>query len=121
MKNGLKIRVIRNGMENTSSPMEVDHQEVPEVAPKRTYHRRAPWRYNEDGTYNKKPIDPDYFKRYYEAKTKGVRVKCECGGVCLKSGLERHRWSKSCFKYYINKCLVLGEQYSDMQYTVLTD
>ena len=26
--------------------------------------RKAAWRYNEDGTYNNKPTDKDYFKKY---------------------------------------------------------
>ena len=28
------------------------------------------WRRNPDGTYNDKPSDPEYFKKYYHAKLK---------------------------------------------------
>ena len=39
------------------------------------------WRRNPDGTYNDKPSDPEYFKKYYheQFKTQGVQkcVYCE--------------------------------------------
>ena len=39
------------------------------------------WRRNPDGTYNNKPSDPEYFKKYYNEniKTQGVQkcVYCE--------------------------------------------
>ena len=27
--------------------------------------KNAPWRHNADGTYNNKPSDPEYFKKYW--------------------------------------------------------
>lgn len=42
-------------------------------------HIRALWRYKENGKYDARACDPDYYNKYYAAKRKGV-YKCEkCG------------------------------------------
>jgi hypothetical protein len=38
--------------------------------------KRAPWRWNEDGTYNSKPISESYFKDYYR-KNSSHHVECD--------------------------------------------
>jgi len=94
------------------SAQETELVPVPDPTTKRTYHRRATWRYNEDGTYNKKPNDPEYFKNYYQEKSKGVRFKCECGGVFLKTGISRHRNSKYCKDFWLKRALHTGNETS---------
>ena len=39
--------------------------------------KNAPWRHNADGTYNKNPSDPEYFKKILERKFKKI--------VCMHS------------------------------------
>ena len=61
------------------------------------------WRRNPDGTYNDKPSDPEYFKKYYHAKLKtpGEYV-CEYCEISLftKRNLIRHNQkSKRCKKF----------------------
>lgn len=57
-----------------------------------------PDRHLPDGTYNNKPLDPDYFKKYYMEKTKG-KVQCSCcGSMVEKSGIARHKRSSICAK-----------------------
>ena len=58
--------------------------------------RKAAWRYNEDGTYNSKPISESYFRDYYREKL-GIKVQCPlCGRTCVKEKLKRHQKSRRC-------------------------
>ena len=58
---------------------------------------RAKWRHNPDGTYNNKPIDKDYFKKYYEQHYKNQSVICDkCGYTTAKQKIRRHQKSKHC-------------------------
>ncbi len=60
---------------------------------------RAQWRHNPDGTYNNKPIDKEYFKRYYDEKLKDVKVLCDqCGFMCSKTKYRRHQRSAKCLQ-----------------------
>ena len=54
-------------------------------------------RINPDGSYNKIPLDENYFKKYYEQKT---HISCICD-VCgkelsCKSNLAKHKKTKRC-------------------------
>ena len=60
------------------------------------------WRRQSNGFYNNKPCDENYFKKYYQDKTK---TKCLCD-VCgtelsCKSNLAKHKKSKKCQKHLI--------------------
>ena len=60
------------------------------------------WRTESNGIYNNKPCDENYFKKYYQNKTK---TKCVCN-VCgtelsCKSNLAKHKKSKKCQKHGI--------------------
>ena len=58
--------------------------------------KRALWRYNEDGTYNNKPISPTYFRDYYNEKW-AIKVECPlCGKFTNKEKLKRHQRSTRC-------------------------
>ena len=59
---------------------------------------KNPDRHKVDGTYDAKPLDPDYFKRYYQEKTKNKNIncpKCECL-VNDSSHMSRHQKTKKC-------------------------
>ena len=47
-------------------------------------------RWREDGTYDKSPNDPEYFKKYYHAKM-ACKVKCNhCDKEVTRSNMLRH-------------------------------
>ena len=50
-----------------------------------------------DGTYDKRPLDEDYFKTYYQKKLK-IPFKCpDCGRtISAKSKLSKHRQTNVC-------------------------
>ena len=54
-------------------------------------------RYKPDGTYDKRPLDEDYFKIYYQKKLK-IPFKCpDCGRtISSKSNLSKHRQTNVC-------------------------
>ena len=55
------------------------------------------WRRKSDGTYDNRPSDPDYFKKYYERKVKQP-VQCKYCGTMMsdKSNLSKHYKTKKC-------------------------
>ena len=70
------------------------------VKPKQVRTKRAIWRYNDDGTYDKKPLTETYFNDYYHKKL-GIKVVCEfCGSTVNKQKLKcEHQLSKKCLKF----------------------
>jgi hypothetical protein len=56
-----------------------------------------PERYNDDGTYNKKPIDKDYYKQYYQQFLKDSPCTCEICGIKLASKQQMRRHKKSLY------------------------
>ena len=64
--------------------------------------RRALWRWNEDGTYNKRPLDPNYHNNYYHEKRKfiaNLKIECEyCHKLTMKRHYERHQQNKNCIE-----------------------
>ena len=64
--------------------------------------RNAEWKKQEDGYYNKKPNDVNYFKKCYQEKTKQPCVCDICGSaMSCKSNLAKHKKTKKC-----QRCLV---------------
>ena len=62
-----------------------------EVKPKHT----SRWKTN--GTYDTKPLDPDYFKKYYQSKLKTPFTCPDCGKtIANKTNLSKHRNTKKC-------------------------
>ena len=57
-----------------------------------------PERYNEDGTYNKNPLDPEYHKKYYQQFIKNTPCTCDiCGAnISSKQKLNRHQNTLYC-------------------------
>lgn len=52
-----------------------------------------------DGSYNKKPLDPDYYKKYFDDKLRGVKIECpKCGITVGKGKIARHYSTKICMK-----------------------
>ena len=69
----------------------------------RTRRPRNPDRHLPDGKYNAKPLDPEYFKKYYhEAKQP---KECEMCGKIIASGshMKRHRDSNKCMLVQLKK------------------
>ena len=64
--------------------------------------RNSEWRKQEDGYYNSKPNDEEYFKTYYQCKTKQPCVCDVCGtNITCKSNLSKHKKTKKCQKFLI--------------------
>ncbi len=54
-------------------------------------------RWKPDGTYDKKPLDPDYFKNYYQGSFKTPIKRPDCGKtITSKSSLPKHRQTNFC-------------------------
>ena len=54
-------------------------------------------RWNEDGTYNSKPLDPQYFKKYFQKHLKQPFQCPDCKRmISSKSNLSKHRSTKIC-------------------------
>ncbi len=94
-------------MENTTS------ETMPEITQPtdRRKIRRALWRWNEDGTYNDKPNDPLYFKKYYAEKRRfydATQIPCQyCNKLITLGHKARHEKTKSCIKMKNEKMTVL--------------
>ena len=58
---------------------------------------RAPHRYMEDGKYNSKPLDPEYFNTYYHKRTELVQCQ-KCGLECKRNYLYKHSLTNKCRK-----------------------
>ena len=72
-------------MEQTNEP-KVDKRTI----------RRAPWRWNEDGTYNHKPTSESYFRDYYR-KNASHHVNCTfCNKSVVFHDIKRHQKTKKC-------------------------
>ena len=71
----------------------------PQVVLKQVRVKRAPHRYLEDGKYDKKPLDPNFFNNYYHShKEPHTCEHCSNVFVC-KSGLSKHlRRSNLCMR-----------------------
>lgn len=89
-----------NGLENietTDTETSTEEIEVP-----RPFERpkNAEWRKQSDVYFNVKPIDKDYFKKYYQNKTKEPCVCNICGKeISCKSNLSKHQKTKTCKSY----------------------
>jgi ribosomal protein S27AE len=59
---------------------------------------RNPDRLLADGKYNSKPLDPQYFKKYYQEKTKLKRATCCMCGVVISdsSNMAKHQKTTKC-------------------------
>ena len=69
-------------MQNTESEHSLSDEPEVVVKPKQVRTKRAIWRYNEDGTYDKKPLAETYHKTYYLEHVKHVYIECP---YCKKS------------------------------------
>ena len=57
-----------------------------------------PERYNEDGTYNKKPLNLEYYKQYYQQVLKNSPCTCDICGASLSSKQQmlKHKKTQYC-------------------------
>lgn len=93
-------------MNSTESENEIENAQPIVIKIDRRTIKRAPWRttVNEDGTviYNHKPLDPEYFKKYWHAKRKliaNLKFECEyCHQLTMRRHYERHQQRKSCIE-----------------------
>ena len=51
-----------------------------------------------DGTYDKKPLDPEYFKKYYHSHGLQIITCYRCGAECRKNYLSKHLNATKCLK-----------------------
>ena len=63
-----------------------------------TETKKVSTRRREDGTYNNKPTDPDYFNKYYHTKGREMTTCPQCGAGVRKNYLTNHMNLKKCFK-----------------------
>ena len=89
-----KFDMIWNSIINSSSSECSFSSDETEEVEKTT---KTSWRRQPNGYYNSKPIDENYFKKYYQDKTKQNCI-CEICGTQLscKSNLAKHRKTKKC-------------------------
>ena len=60
------------------------------------------WEKQNDGYYNRKPNVANYFKKYYQEKTKRRCVCDVCGSdVSCKSNLAKHKRTKKCQRFLV--------------------
>ena len=80
-----------NTLENDISSSPDDTQPVKRRLGK-PRQESAVWRWKDDGTYDSRPIDPEYFKKYMS-----VRVPCPfCGVDVLRGNIPKHKKRKPC-------------------------
>ena len=58
--------------------------------------KTALWRYNEDGSYNSKPIAESYFRDYYRKNATHHVNCCFCNKSVVFHDIKRHHRSKKC-------------------------
>ena len=57
-----------------------------------------------NGKYNNKPLDPDYYKKYWKANLASVKVECpRCGVLTGKCQSARHYSTKVCMKAHAER------------------
>ena len=49
-----------------------------------------------DGTYDNKPSDPDYFKKYYHTHGSAMTKCLQCGTDCRTNYLHKHTQTRKC-------------------------
>ena len=64
-----------------------------EVKQQKISKRRLP-----DGSYDKKPLDPDYFDKYYHSQGSQIITCHRCGSQCRKNYLSKHMNTSKCWK-----------------------
>ena len=61
---------------------------------------KAQERHLENGKYNSKPLDKEYFNKYYHEKRK-VQIQCpRCGKNSTNGNLSKHQLTKSCLMVF---------------------
>ena len=90
-----------NNFEIIEEQIETVIEEQIEIVKKRKPHKvkRNPERYLADGTYNSKPLDPDYFKKYWREHS-NKEYKCPiCEKVIFSCDkIKRHEKSRFCLR-----------------------
>ena len=88
---GCKMKIDNSTFNSMSQIVQDEIQSSSEEEPKKTS------RWNTDGTYDNKPLDPDYFKKYYQNKLKTPFTCPDCGTtISSKANLSKHRNTKKC-------------------------
>ena len=108
--NGATFKISDKEFDNIYRRMK-DNEEVSTTEPSSEAESNEPvrnknseWRKQENGYYNSKPNDENYFKKYYQSKQK-VKFICERCGKELsdKSNKAKHQKSKKCQQAYLNR------------------
>ena len=88
---GHKMKIDDNTFDTMSQLVQDELQTSSEEQPT----KKSRWR--DDGTYDNRPLDPDYFKRYYQNKLKTPMTCPDCGKtIANKSNMSKHRNTKKC-------------------------
>ncbi len=104
-------------MENTSEDSNnlkteesdnIENEDKPIKKIRKPRERTALWRWNEDGSYNNKPNDPNYFNNYMKR-----RVICNyCHRLSSVAHITEHRKSQICMKAQRENTITDGKLYT---------
>ena len=87
-----EMNILMNDLKHNIPELSITECNIPiETSDQKTSKRRLP-----DGSYNKQPLDPEYYKKYYH--TRGAElINCiRCGVECRKNYLSKHMRTSKC-------------------------
>ena len=108
--NGATFKISDKEFDNIYRRMK-DNEEVSTTEPssetdsnETVRNKNSEWRKQENGYYNSKPNDENYFKKYYQSKQKTNFICERCGKeLSDKSNKSKHQKSKKCQQAFLNK------------------
>lgn len=102
VNNGLKQEIDDDLFDLLWNSIDRVEQTDSETSSTTTPKRNSEWRKQDNGYYNTKTNDEEYFKKYYQNKTKHPCVCDVCGThITCKSNLSKHKKTKKCRNYLI--------------------
>ena len=100
VNNGIKQEIDDDLFDLMSSMLKGEQEQITSSEEEEDKHTKGQWRRQANGYYNKKPNDEDYFKKYYQGKTKSSCICDVCGyNLSCKSNLSKHKKTKRCMSY----------------------
>ena len=69
-----------------------------------------------DGTYDKKPLDPEYFKKYYHSHGLQIITCYRCGAECRKKYLSKHTNTTKCWAEFCKSMKVIYQEMPEFDF-----